>query len=255
MSREDRKACQERWHDDLAAYALGALTRGDAAELERHLADCEACSDRLLWLQPAVDLVPASVPQHEPPPELRTNLMAIVEAEAAAEAAVAEPEPEPTPEPTPQPRPARRRWRLPKLGGLAPMRPALAGLATLAILFAGAGGYLLASAEDDGSAQTFAVKPLSPKLAASGELRVEGGSGTLTVENLPPIADDEVYQVWTSNGSEVQPSSIFVAERSGRGSAAVPEIPADTDIVLVTREPAGGSEKATTDPLLAATLD
>ena len=63
----DHGRCSER-HDDLAAYALGALTDREAVEIENHLAGCEACSERLRWLQPAVDLVPASVHQLEPPP-------------------------------------------------------------------------------------------------------------------------------------------------------------------------------------------
>ncbi len=69
---ETRGGCPER-HDDLAAYALGALDPGEAAALERHLAGCPACSERLLWLRPAVDLVPASVRQVEPPASLRAE--------------------------------------------------------------------------------------------------------------------------------------------------------------------------------------
>ena len=37
-----------------------------AAELERHLDGCESCTARLRWLEPAVDLLPASVPQADP---------------------------------------------------------------------------------------------------------------------------------------------------------------------------------------------
>lgn len=240
MSDNDN-GCQDRWHDDLAAYALGALSGRDAAAVEEHVAECEACSDRLLWLQPAVDLVPASVSQVEPPPELRANLMAIVEAEAAA---AEEPDAAPA-------RPERRRswWRLP-----APVRPALAGLALLALLVVGVGGYLLGG-DGGGDAESYAVKPLSPKLAASGELEVADGKGTLTVDDLPPISEDQVYQAWTSNGEDVRPSSVFVADARGHATAAIPEVPADTNRVLVTREPAGGSQVATTGPVAAANLD
>ena len=73
----------ERLRDDLAAYALGALDRDDAAELERHLDGCESCMARLRWLDPAVGLLPAAVPQLTPPDSLRENLIATVRAEAA----------------------------------------------------------------------------------------------------------------------------------------------------------------------------
>jgi anti-sigma factor ChrR (cupin superfamily) len=68
--------------DDLAAFALGALDRAEAVEVERHLDACERCRDELHWLAPAVDLLPSSVPQLEPPPRLRRGLMRTVRAEA-----------------------------------------------------------------------------------------------------------------------------------------------------------------------------
>ena len=37
----------ERWRDELAAYLLGALEPGEAAELERHLAGCAECRAEL----------------------------------------------------------------------------------------------------------------------------------------------------------------------------------------------------------------
>ena len=54
----DRHRDGERLRDDLAAYALDALDRDEAAQLERHLEDCESCRDRLQWLRPAVDQLP-----------------------------------------------------------------------------------------------------------------------------------------------------------------------------------------------------
>ncbi len=118
--------------DDLAAYALGALDREDAARLERHLEACEACTARLRWLSPAIDLLPATVPQRTPPPSLRENLLATVRAEAAP-SALAEPEPA---------RPARESWWT-SLRGLV-LRPAT-GMAVLILLVVGVGtGYLLA---------------------------------------------------------------------------------------------------------------
>ncbi len=109
--------CQDRHHDDLAAYALGALPAAEARELESHLAGCEACSERLRWLRPAVDLMPASVPQLQAPEGIKQRLMDVVNEEAAVAPAAAASSP---------PR-ARRRW----LPSFDSFRPALAGLAGL----------------------------------------------------------------------------------------------------------------------------
>ncbi len=248
---EARGGCQER-RDDLAAYSLGALDPGQAAELERHLAGCPACAERLRWLRPAADLVPASVRQFEPSPRLRTELMATVRAEAAQEAA-AEPATAAGGPERSRPGPfARFRERL--LGD-GPLRPALAGFAVACLLVAGVAGYELG--HDGGSGPepaTYAALPVSPDSNAHGTVEVTDGSGTLTVSEMRPIPDDEVYQAWIAHGSKVEPSSIFVVDGTGHGSASLPSIPSGTDRVMVTREPAGGSQRPSTAPVLTAEL-
>src|SRR6478736_8385391 len=72
----------ERHRDEIAAFLLGALEPGEAAELERHLAGCEECRTELEWLRPAVQLLPESVERVEAPPQLRGRLMEQVRSEA-----------------------------------------------------------------------------------------------------------------------------------------------------------------------------
>jgi anti-sigma-K factor RskA len=243
LSSQEREGCEERRHDDLAAYALGALPGDEARELEAHLAGCAACSERLRWLEPAVDLMPASVEQLEPPPGLRQRLMAEVQSDLEASGAAAQRQ---------AGAPERRGW-LERLRGLAPMRPAMAGFAVVALLLAGVGGYVLAGGED--STATYTALPESPGIEASGTVEVGDGQGTLLVEGLPALPDDQVYQAWIAQDGQASPSSIFVTDRSGSGSAAIPEIPDEADAILITTEPAGGSETPRTAPVLRADLD
>lgn len=243
LSSQERAGCEERRHDDLAAYALGALQGDEARELEAHLAGCAACSERLRWLEPAVDLMPASVEQLEPPPGIRQRLMAEVQSDLEAAGAVA---------PRHAGAPVRRGW-LERLRGYAPMRPAMAGLAVVALLLAGVGGYVLAG-DEDGSA-TYTALPESPGIDATGTVEVGDGQGTLLVEGLPTLPEDQVYQAWVAQNGETIPSSIFVTRTDGSGSAAIPEIPAEADAILITAEPAGGSESPQTAPILRADLD
>src|SRR3954451_25195015 len=72
----------ERRSDEIAAFLLGALEPGEAAELERHLAGCEECRTELEWLRPAVQQLPESVQRVEAPPALRPRLMEQVRSEA-----------------------------------------------------------------------------------------------------------------------------------------------------------------------------
>ena len=71
--------------DDLAAYALGALEPAEEASVREHLDRCERCRAELKWLEPAVDVLPASVPQIEPPRGLKRDLMKTVRADVRAE--------------------------------------------------------------------------------------------------------------------------------------------------------------------------
>jgi anti-sigma-K factor RskA len=230
----------EELRDELAAYALGALPSEEAAQLEHHLADCESCRDRLRWLQPAVDMLGASVEQLTPPPELRRRLMKTVRAEAA---------PLPQEVAATRAEPRGRRWGW--WGGVL-LRPATAFVAVVLIVAGVAAGYALRG--DDGeSTTTIAAQATSPDVDVSADLVRQGDNGALHVHEMPAISRDEVYEVWVERGGSVEPASTFVLNRDGSAVAAVPGLEG-ADAVLVTREPYGGSEQPTTRPVLEAAL-
>ena len=226
----------EERHDDLAAYAVGALPPPEVAALEQHLAECEACRARLRWLEPAVDLLPASVEQRTPPPALRERLMATVRAEADEPAGNL-------------PRGRESRWeRLPRFA----LRPAI-GFAAAVLLVGGAfAGYALRGNPEDEST-LIEVRAASPDLA-SATLERQDGSATLHVDELPGIRRDEVYEVWVQRAGVMEPASTFVPRDDGTAEAAVGPLEG-AEGVFVTREPRGGSERPTTAPVLEAPLE
>jgi len=233
----------ERWHDEIAAYALHALDDREAALVARHLEGCGSCAERLRWISPAVDVIPASVAQKAPPPELRRKLMVIVNEEAAPVSASA--------------RHARLpRW-LPSFEGIS-LRPVLAGAAALLLLAAGVGGYALRdeTSPPGPEVQTYAAVSEAEGSNASGTLRVNGDEGSLRVANLPATEKGQVYQAWIkdSEGS-IHPSSVFVLSDDGTGAVSIPAGLSSADRVMVTREPKGGSVSPHESPLLVAQLD
>lgn len=237
MSPERHEAPHEERRDDLAAYALGALPEPEATELRRHLEECEACSRQLRWLQPAVELLPHSVQQLEPPPRLRRRLMETVRAEAARTA--------PTGLEAEGPR--RRRWTLPL------WRPAFAVAAAVLVLSGGVAGYLLHQPGESRSLVSARPLPGAPR-SLTGTLEREDGSAILRVERLPALRGGDVYEAWVERDGALQPSSLFAPRRDRTATAAVPGPLADADAVLVTREPRGGSSHPTSPPLLRADL-
>jgi anti-sigma factor RsiW len=81
--RPGQPAGHDELRDDLAAYALGALEEPEAERLRAHLEGCEECRRRLRWLEPAVDILPRTVEQLEPPARLREALLETVRTDAA----------------------------------------------------------------------------------------------------------------------------------------------------------------------------
>lgn len=229
----------DEYADDLAAYALGALGDDEAARLRVHLETCERCRDHLRWLAPAVDLLPHTVEQLTPPPDLRKSMMAAVRAEAPVTTGD-------------RPRHQRRsRWR--GWSGLI-LRPATAAVAGVMLVVGAVAGYLLHEPTGGESTSMLAVHAAATAPRASGVLERQDGSGILRVQGMPTLARDQVYEVWVQRDGTLQPSSLFVLRRNHSGDAAVPGPLDNADDVLVTKEPRGGTSQPTSAPLLRVEL-
>jgi anti-sigma-K factor RskA len=236
----------DRLRDELAAFALGALDEAEAAELQRHLDECESCRARLRWLTPAVDVLPASVTQRTPPDRLRERLMEVVSAESASVADGIEQRPETT----------ARRARASLAARFGVVR--VAALAAATALAIGVGvGYLL---DDGGGGSTSRAGTLSQARALNGTSQVsatlerDGDSAILHVQSLPALARNQVYEVWVRRAGSMEPRSLFVLSRNGSGEAAIPGPLSNADTVFVTAEPRGGSVQPTSAPVLRAPL-
>ena len=221
----------ERRSDEIAAFLLGALEPGEAAELERHLAGCEECRTELEWLRPAVQLLPESVERVEPPRELRGRLMEQVRSE-------------------PEGAPARRRVRRWNIGGWS-LRP-VAGLAALVLVVAAVAAYAIGSGDSGGDNTTTVVAGHSPGVIA--EVVRDGGSGTLHLTNLHQLPPDKVLQAWVQRGERVvSAKTLFVPNQDGTASATIDDMEG-VNTVMVTAEPRGGSVQPTSAPIVSVSI-
>lgn len=260
-----------RWAEDLPAYAIGALDARETVAFAAHVADCDRCRAELHRLAPAVELLPASVEQLAPPPELRGRIMAAIgEADAAPEGAAAGAPSRrggsagaqsggarsrrggPT---APGARPRGLRGLRERLRGWhVPVLPAALGAAALAAAFA----IGFAVRGDDGVTSpqrtTVPVAATRPAVApVRAQLVSDGGAWRLDVARMPPLPAGRVYQAWVMrDGRDVEPSTVFVLDRDGGTTVAIPQSLNPGDQVLVTREPRGGSPAPTAQPLLQA---
>ena len=224
-----------RYEEDLAAYLLDALEADEAREFRTHLESCARCQNEERWLRAAVEQLPSSVEQFDPPRQLRNRLMARVNIEAQNDRAPARETP-----------PRRRWWSL-------ALRPATA-LAALAIAAGGVGGYLIGQDDGGGPAtETIQAEATPEEPSARARMVRIGDTGYLRVERLPVQRSGRVYQTWLQRGNKVEPSSVFIVGKDGSGSAAVRDLDG-VNAVLVSEEPAGGSDQPTTKPVLITNL-
>jgi anti-sigma-K factor RskA len=123
-------------------------------------------------------------------------------------------------------------------------------LASAALAIGVAAGVLLSGGEE-----TTTTKGFGPQGAAVA-LRVTGDHGELDLRGMPAPPRGRVYQVWLVHGDEPpRPTgALFTVARDGRARVDIMESLKDTDKVLVTDEPPGGSPQPTTEPIAGATL-
>ena len=222
----------DRRRDDLAAYLLGALEPGEAAELERHVAGCEKCEDELRRLRPAVQVLPETVERVEAPADLRGRLIEQVRSEAAGSQAA------------PVARQASRR----RFG----LRP-VAGLAALALVVAAIGGYAISeNGSGGGPKTTTVVTGKSPGVTA--EMVRQGETGTLRLANLHQLPAGKVLQAWIQRGKQVvSAKALFVPNSDGTATATIDGMHG-VNTVMVTAEPRGGSVQPTSAPIVSVAI-
>jgi anti-sigma-K factor RskA len=225
----------EEYKDNIGAYVLGALPELEAELLERHLAGCESCRAEVAELRPVTAAIGRSVPQVEPPPSLKANLMEIVNAEAAARAEAA-------------PRRERRSFGswFPRL---QPRMAAALALGALALgVVIGVGASQLAGS-GGGETKTVAAK-IDRKLMPTGDasLQLKGDTGKLELTGAPQPPAGRVYQLWYQHGKAIERGGTFRPRSDGSYEADVSV--AGTDRVMVTVERKGGAPAPTGPPVM-----
>ena len=77
-------SAHEQYRDDLAVYAVGALSGEESDRLERHLAECSACREELRSLNEAAAQIALAVEPATPSVHFREQLMARLDEQRSA---------------------------------------------------------------------------------------------------------------------------------------------------------------------------
>ena len=241
----------EFWFESTGAYVLRAMPHDEEQEFERHLTTCATCRDQVEELRSATDALALAAPPVVPSANLRARVMQVVEQEAALLRAAG-------PEADVPARPVREKRRRLSLEWLA--RPALAMPAIVVLLaLGGLAGLAGGGAFDSESAMRSVRADVNARVAPNALviLEMKDGQGTLVAERLPEPPRGRVYQVWVKRPNlDPEPTSTLFAPRAdGSAAAAVPGSLDGMEAVLVTHEPAGGSPRPTSQPILQVSPD
>jgi anti-sigma-K factor RskA len=270
---------------DLAgAYALNALNADEAAAYERYLSGSEQARTEAAELSDTAVALGLSIAPVQPSSALKSALMARL-ASTPQLAPLDAPEQPDGPAATDAP-PAVAAAAVPAVpataaapvrGGSAAdraerrwfQRPAgyLVAAAAAAAIFVGgtfAGQAIFGTpdeqalqqaaslaqinaAADSQRASTETVDGQDTTLVWSGEL----GLSAIIVEDLPALGDDKDYQLWYIGEDGPVPAGTFDSTGSGTVFRVLDGTMSAGDAVGVTVEPKGGSDKPTTDPIVA----
>ncbi len=240
----------DRSFDDLKdAYVLGALPNDERAAVEAYLAlhpERQAEVDDMVGIAGLLALAP---PEQEPPADLRRRLMQVVESEAV------------------QPRVAERStssW----FGWLGGFRNAALGAAAVLVVGLLSWNVLLQADVQELRGQVEEARSANEaqqtrEIALGGTWAEQGARAEVTalkddrailvVEDMPSMPEDRTGQVWVIRGENPEPSGLL--EPSGNMAATAITTPLrGADAIAVTVEPAGGSDKPTSDPVLVQEL-
>jgi anti-sigma-K factor RskA len=239
-------------HALAGAYALNALPSDEQAFFERHLAACDACRGEVAELQETAARLAAGVAA-APPAALRDRVLA-----AADVTRQLPPEPATTPQRSAA-RPQDWRQRL--------FLPVAASLVLVVVALGGVIINLTSRLPQTGPEPTAVVNVLGAEDLQTVELDLGGAvpgrflyspsldRGVLVAHGVADPGSSETYEFWLMHDGHPVPAGLF---RPDDGGAAIAEVSAPVrgaEMVAITIEPAGGSERPTGEVLASAALD
>jgi anti-sigma-K factor RskA len=230
----------------LPAYALGALSEEERAQVEAFLASSEEARAELRAYEAMLTGMATLVPARKAPPNLTEDFRKRLAASAVPPAMV---------KPS---APTRRQWQ---------RRPALLlGLTALIVVVIGAVLIYRSVVIDS---ETRAIQTILGNSAAV-HVKLDAQSGAtgnvsfvilpdsklgVLVAELPTLQEEKQYQLWLLKTEEKESGAVFSVTGPARQVlVTMPDVPSEYQAVGITVEPKGGSPGPTTSPIFVGKL-
>lgn len=232
------------------AYALDALETAERERFERHLQHCQQCAQEVRGLRDTAAGLALAV-SRVPPSQLRERVLAAAAATRQHPPLVLDQRPAPAP---------RSAW-MPRLAGAA---------AAIALVAAVVLGFAQAATQgrlDRARAQEQAIEAVlnAPDARIATHRSSVGGTATVvfsdasremivTTAHLPSLPASKVYELWLMAPGGSKRAGLLPAPSGGRTAPVLASGVVPGDRAGVTVEPAGGTSRPTTAPILEIPL-
>ena len=235
----------ERFEDLKDAYVLDALPEEERRSFEEYFAAHPERQAEIDELGAVAGLLAFSPHEQEPSPALRRRVMDVVEAEAA-------------------PLRARRPSIFSRIGEYLGARSLALGAAAVLVIGLLSWNVLLQDQVRDlrgevqdaqeQQSQTIELQGSWAEQGAHAEVvSIDKNQVVLMAKNMPSVPDNRTCQIWVIHDGVPEPSGLF--QPGGNMTAtAITGSMKKADAIAVTVEPARGSKKPTSDPVLATEL-
>jgi anti-sigma-K factor RskA len=237
-------------HTLTGVYALDAIDGTERDRFEHHLRRCRPCGNEVRGLAETATALAlaAAIP---PPPQLKQRVLTLAGNTRQLPPAADHP----------HLRPARQRARIPRLATAV----AAASLAVAVAL--GAVALSTRHQFDSARAQNQAITAVlaAPDAQITTGATTDGGTATVvisraeqkivfTTAGLPRLPASKVYELWLMGPPQIRPAGLLPPPHAGKTPPLLASGLAAGDKIGVTVEPAGGTSKPTTTPILLMTL-
>lgn len=227
----------EEYEDRVAAYVLGAIPPDELAEVADHISSCPICMEEARAHSAVLKEIELTVEPVPVPTGFADDVVA--KAHRKEEAPANAPESAGA-----QVLPFRRRVAA----------GALAAAAAVVVGVLGA-GYLDVRSDLERSRQVIGALtadrglPLSGTRGAKGQMVPTRNGALFVAARLPEPPDGRTYQLWALRNDKPLSLGTFDVEE-GEAVVRIENPVEGFDAMAVTVEPAGGSEKPSTDPVM-----
>jgi anti-sigma-K factor RskA len=242
-------------HALTGAYAVDAIDDElERDRFERHVRRCQQCTGEVRDLTATATRL-AFAASRPPPPDMRANVLTAV-SQTRQLAPVVE-------HPSSRLRSARDLWtgRFPMLSYA--FAAACVGVAVVLLVVLIGTRHQLDRAQARNAALTAVLN--APDSHAVTQTTNDGGHATLvyslrrhamifTSHGLPPPPPGKVYELWLIGPPHVRPAGLLGPGEAGRAGPILRTGVEPRDIFGITIEPAGGTPKPTTTPILLIAL-